>query len=217
MDEQSCHCNKGYAGGQYVLPPLPYEAVALEPFLDARTVTTHHDRHHAAYVAGANAAMETIRKVAGNVHGEAEASTAMRSLAFNLGGHILHSLYWKSLSPQPQEGPTGALADAVNAAFGSYEGFLRVFRGVAMGVQGSGWVVLGRERLSRRLVVLGVERHQDILLPGFKPLLACDVWEHAYYLRYLNNRAGYVDAFLRQADWASALKRMEHSCHEHKR
>ncbi len=216
MDEQSCLCNKGYADGQYVLPPLPYEAGALEPLLDARTVTTHHDRHHAAYVAGANAALEVIRKVAGNVYDEASVSSAMRKLAFNLGGHILHSLYWNSISPQVQDGPTGALADAINEAFGSYDGFMRVFRGVAMGVQGSGWVVLGRERLSRRLVVLGVEKHQDILLPGFKPLLACDVWEHAYYLRYLNNRAGYVDAFLRQADWAAALKRMERSCHEHK-
>lgn len=216
MDEQSCLFNKGYADGQYVLPPLPYEAAALEPLLDARTVTTHHDRHHAAYVAGANAALEVIRKVSGNVYDEASVSSAMRKLAFNLGGHILHCLYWNSISPQAQDGPTGPLADAINEAFGSYDGFMRVFRGVAMGVQGSGWVVLGRERLSRRLVVLGVERHQDILLPGFKPLLACDVWEHAYYLRYLNNRAGYVDAFLRQADWAAALKRMERSCHEHK-
>ena len=209
MDEQSCLCCKGYADGQYVLPPLPYEAVALEPLLDARTVATHHDRHHAAYVAGANAALEVIRKVAANVYDETAVSSAMRKLAFNLGGHILHCLYWNSISPQQQDGPAGALADAINAAFGSYDGFLRVFRGVALGVQGSGWVVLGLERLSGRLAVLGVERHQDILLPGFKPLLACDVWEHAYYLRYLNNRAGYVDAFLRQADWASALKRME--------
>ena len=216
MDKKTCHCCKGYADGSYVLPPLPYEADALEPLLDVRTVNTHHDRHHAAYVAGANAAAETLRKVAGNVYDEASVSSAMRKLAFNLGGHILHSLYWNSISPQAQDGPTGALADAINEAFGSYDGFMRVFRGVAMGVQGSGWVVLGRERLSRRLVVLGVEKHQDILLPGFKPLLACDVWEHAYYLRYLNNRAGYVDAFLRQADWAAALKRMERSCHEHK-
>ena len=216
MDEQSCLCCRGYADGRYVLPPLPYEPDALEPLLDARTVSTHHDRHHAAYVAGANAAAEVIRKVAGNVYDETAVASATRNLAFNLGGHILHCLYWESVSPQPQDGPTGALADAMNDAFGGYDGFLRVFRGVAMGVQGSGWVVLGRERLSRRLAVLGVERHQDILLPGFKPLLACDVWEHAYYLRYLNNRAGYVDAFLRQADWAAALKRMERSCHEHK-
>ncbi len=217
MDKKTCHCCKGYADGSYVLPPLPYEADALEPLLDVRTVNTHHDRHHAAYVAGANAAAETLRKVAGNVYDEAVASSAMRKLAFNLGGHILHCLYWDSISPEKQDGPTGALADAIQADFGSYDGFLRVFRGVAMGVQGSGWAVLGRERLSKRLTVLGIERHQDILLPGFKPLLACDVWEHAYYLRYLNNRAGYVDAFLRQANWAAALKKLEKHSHEQAR
>lgn len=214
MEAESCLCSRGYGDGHYVLPPLPYEAGALEPFLDAETVTIHHDRHHAAYVAGANAAAESIRKVAANVYDETMVSAATQRLAFNLGGHILHCLYWSSLCPEPQGAPEGALADAVNESFGGYDGFLRVFRGVAIGLQGSGWAVLGRERLSGRLAVLGIERHQDVLVPGFKPLLACDVWEHAYYLRYKNNRAGYVDAFLRQVDWAAAQERMEHrTCH----
>lgn len=204
----------GYADGHYVLPPLPYAPAVLAPLLDEETVLLHHDKHHAAYVAGANAAAETLRRVAeGDLAPEA-APPAMQLLAFNLGGHLLHSLYWESLSPSPQEGPSGAMADAINRSFGSYAGFERIFRAVTMAVQGSGWGVLGVDPASGLLRVLGVCRHQDVLLPGFEPILACDVWEHAYYLRYHNNRAGYLNSFLEYANWNNAAKRLNHICHE---
>lgn len=203
---------KGFAEGQYTLPALPYDISALEPLLDAETLTIHHDRHHAAYVEGANKAAHILQLVAEGELDESAASPAAQQLAFHLGGHILHSLYWRSMSPQAGQLPKGALAAAIESSFGTYAGFLNVFRGVAAGVQGSGWCVLGLAPMSQRLVLLGVRNHQDALIPGFKPLLACDVWEHAYYLRYHNNRAAYLTAFLKQADWAGVEKRFERCC-----
>lgn len=204
----------GYADGRYVLPPLPYEAVALSPVLDEETVLLHYEKHHAAYVAGANSAAETLRRIAvGELASEA-APAASELLAFNLGGHLLHCLYWNSLSPAPQEGPTGALADAINCSFGSYEGFERIFRAVTMAVQGSGWGVLAVDPASGLLRVMGICKHQEVFVPGLAPLLACDVWEHAYYLRYHNNRAGYLDAFMQHINWKNVQQRIKDIYHE---
>ena len=204
----------GYADGHYVLPPLPYAPSALAPLLDEQTVLLHHDKHHAAYVAGANAAADTLRNAAEGKTGPESAPEASQLLAFNLGGHILHCLYWESISPTPGGTPDGALADAINRSFGSYDGFERIFRAVALAVQGSGWAVLGTDPVSGLLRVAGICRHQDVLLPGFEPLVACDVWEHAYYLRYHNNRAGYIDTFLKYIDWKNADKRLKYNNHE---
>ena len=202
----------GYADGRYVLPPLPYSPVSLAPLLDEDTVLLHHDKHHAAYVAGANAAAGTLRRIsAGDLAPEA-APAAAELLAFNLGGHILHCLYWHSISPTPQKGPEGALADAINRSFGSYAGFVSLFRSITLAVQGSGWGVLGVDPMSGLLRIMGACRHQDVLVPGFQPLIACDVWEHAYYLRYRNNRAGYIDTFLDYIDWEKAEKRLTEIC-----
>lgn len=213
MKKKAC-ITCGYADGRYVLPPLPFAPAAVAPLLDEETVLLHHDKHHAAYVAGANAAAETLRRVAeGDLSPEA-APAATQLLAFNLGGHILHCAYWNSLSPTPQEGPSGAMADAINRSFGSYQGFERLFRSVTIAVQGSGWGVLGVDPVSGMLRVVGICRHQDALVPAFVPLLVCDVWEHAYYLRYHNNRAGYVNSFLEYANWNNAAELLNHICHE---
>lgn len=210
--KKKCTTACGYADGRYVLPPLPYSPAALAPLLDEETVLLHHDKHHAAYVAGANAAAETLRRVAAGDLAPEAAPAATDLLAFNLGGHLLHCLYWESLSPAPQEGPTGDMADALNRSFGSYEGFERVFRSVTLAVQGSGWGVLGVDPVSGLLRIMAICRHQDALVPGFVPLLACDVWEHAYYLRYHNNRAGYINAFLEYANWTNAAEHLTHIC-----
>lgn len=204
----------GYKDGRYVLPELPYAPVALTPVIDEETVLLHHDKHHAAYVAGANAAAETLRRVAAGDLSPEAAAAATELLAFNLGGHLLHCLYWESLSPTPQDGPCCALADAINRSFGDYGGFERVFRAVTLAIRGSGWGVLGIDPASGLLTIMGVCRHQDAIAPGFIPLIACDVWEHAYYLRYHNNRAGYIDKFLKYIDWEKANKRLENTCHE---
>ena len=212
MDIKETTC--GYENGEYILPPLPYEPTALEEVLDAETVLRHHDKHHAAYVAGANSAAGTLRRIAEGELATDLAPGAMEKLAFNLGGHVLHCLYWKSLSPEPQGAPGGVLADAINASFGSMEGFEKIFRAVTLGVQGSGWGVLGLDPVSGLLRVFGVQRHQDVFVPGVQPLMVCDVWEHAYYLRYHNNRAGYVDSFLKHIDWEKTQQRLTAICHE---
>lgn len=201
----------GYEDGHYVLPPLPYDVRALEPLLDAETVALHHSRHHAAYVAGANEAAETMRLIAMRELPENMTAAAAQNLAFNLAGHMLHTMYWGNIATTTGQAPAGELADAINEAFGSYLGFVRLFRSAALGVQGSGWAVLAKDAVSHRLVVLAARNHQDALLPRMRPLLVCDVWEHAYYLRYHNNRAGYVDAFMNQICWHTVAKRFNHN------
>ena len=206
----------GYADGQYVLPPLPYEINALEPLLDAETLDLHHSRHHAAYVAGANDAVARMRRIARGEEPDNMLPAAAHSLAFNLAGHMLHTLYWGNMTPEKGQCPQCCLADALNRAFGSYEGFVRVFRSAALGVQGSGWAVLATDAVSHELVVLAAHRHQDALLPRMRPLLVCDVWKHAYYLRYANNRARYVDTFMHQINWRTVEIRYNHNkekCH----
>lgn len=204
--ENHC-CKEGFAGGVYVLPPLPCEPSDYEPVLDAETVRLHHDCHHAAYVAGANSAMAELRRMADGKDDVNAAPCATRKLAFNLGGHLLHCLYWNSICKDSKPLTDAALMAALIEQFGDMDGFVRLFKSAAMGVQGSGWAVLAVEQMSRRLMILAVHRHQDALVSGIFPLLACDVWEHAYYLRYQNNRAAYVDAFIRHINWEWVARR----------
>lgn len=204
--ENHC-CKEGFAGGVYVLPPLPCEPSDYEPVLDAETVCLHHDCHHAAYVAGANSAMAELRRMADGKDDVNAAPCATRKLAFNLGGHLLHCLYWNSICKDSKPLTDAALMVALIEQFGDMNGFVRLFKSAAMGVQGSGWAVLAVEQMSRRLIILAVHRHQDALVSGICPLLACDVWEHAYYLRYQNNRAAYVDAFIRHINWEWVARR----------
>lgn len=211
---KSIHPTCAWSDGRYVLPPLPYDAAALEPFLDEQTALLHHDKHHAAYVAGANEAADALRRVQEGDLPPTAAPDAASRLAFNLGGHILHCLYWESMTPEEGGRPAGELADAVNRSFGGFEGFEKVFRAVTAAIQGSGWGVLGVDPVSGRLRIFGIHRHQDSLIPGFLPILACDVWEHAYYLRYKNDRAGYIDSFLRHIDWERTHQRLTAIYHE---
>lgn len=211
----NCEDHKhGYMEGHYVLPPLPYDVKALEPWIDAKTLEIHHDRHHATYVSGANEAMTKLRELTRAELPCSLAADLTRDLSFNLAGHILHSVYWLSMSPQPKSEPTGELLEAISRDFSSLTGFLRLFRCLALTVKGSGWVVLGLESISRRLVLYAVHRHENAMTPAYKPLLVCDVWEHAYYLQYENKRADYVDAFLKVMDWHHAERKFERNCHE---
>lgn len=198
----TCSCTIGYTNGQYKLPDLPYDAVSLELFLDADTIRLHHDRHHAAYVNGANAAAASLQAIARGEAPSADAGAATRNLTFNLAGHMLHCIYWQSISPEPQSAPSGALAAALDSCFGGFESFCEQFRRIVLSIQGNGWGVLATDPLSKKLIILAVHSHQDALVSGIWPLMACDVWEHAYYLRYRNDRAAYVDAFIRHIDWA---------------
>ncbi len=198
-----CHLH-GYANGAYTLPPLGYDACALEPFLDEATVLQHHGQHHDAYVSGANNARKQLREIAHGARSIELTSSLTKALAFHLSGHLLHCVYWKSLAPMPHHTPEGELADAINEVFVNYEGFIRSFTQLANSLQGAGWVVLGIDMMSSKLCLHTIEQHQYGMSPCFVPLIACDLWEHAYYLRYHHNRSGYVNAFIQQLDWTFA-------------
>jgi Fe-Mn family superoxide dismutase len=190
----------------YELPPLPYAYDALAPTLDERIVRTHHDKHHAGYVKGLNAALATLAKAraAGDL---ADVRAVSRDLAFNGSGHILHTLYWQSLRPGAATQPEGVLRTALERDFGSVEKFMAQFAAAAKAVAGSGWAVLAYEPVGKRLLCLEAENHEKLTLWGVAPLMACDVWEHAYYLQYANDRGAYVDAVCKIIDWPGTAQR----------
>jgi len=193
-------------GAAYELPPLPYAYNALEPTLSEQLLRVHHDRHHAGYVNGLNRTLAAL--------GEARAAgdfsairTLSRNLAFHASGHVLHSLYWASMRPGREGQPRGTLRRALERDFGSLEKFRSQFAAAAKAVEGSGWAALVHEPLGNRLLVLQVQNHQNLAIWGSVPLLVCDVWEHAYYLQYANNRGAYVDAFSKIIDWDGVARR----------
>jgi Fe-Mn family superoxide dismutase len=202
----------GVKDGLYALPKLPYSYEALEPAYDAATLHLHHEKHHAAYVAGLNAALAKLAdaRKAGDY---AAVKALSQAVAFHGSGHILHCLFWCSMSPDaiktPQD-PTGPLEGAIKASFGSIEAAKAQFAAATKDVEGSGWGVLAYEPMADKLLMLQAEKHQNLTVWGVTPLLVCDVWEHAYYLKYQNRRADWVDAFVKQlANWSFAAKMYE--------
>jgi Fe-Mn family superoxide dismutase len=194
--------------GEYALPPLPYDYDALEPHLDKQTLTLHHDKHHAGYVRGLNGALAKLAAAReGGDPGVVPGLT--KALAFHGSGHVFHCLYWASMKPNGGGRPGGDLAKHIDRDFGSYDAFVAHFGTVTKKVNASGWGVLALEPMQNRLVVLGAEKHENVLFAGTVPLMICDVWEHAYYLKYQNNRGAYVDAFLKNlVDWSAVGKRL---------
>lgn len=200
--------------GPYVLPPLPYGYADLEPYIDAETMKLHHDIHHAGYVRGANAAvaeLEAIRRTGGDTIKQVRSATD--KLAFNLSGHLLHSLFWTSVRKEGGgDPPTGSNAGKmILRDFGSLDAFRANLAGAAVQVQGSGWGVLGYEPTAQRLLVLQAEKHQNMGVCGAVPLLALDVWEHAYYLKYQNKRSQYISAFMKLINWENVEKRLQYA------
>ena len=185
----------GFKDGKFVLPPLPYDYAALEPAVDEQTMKLHHDIHHAAYVKGANAALDALAAIAAGTGDAALTGHWNNELAFHGSGHALHVLFWNGMKKGGST-PTGALASAIDASFGSVERFTKLFTATATAVQGSGWAILGYDALSKRLQIVQAEKHQNQTLQSITPILAIDVWEHAYYLKYQNKRADYIKAFL---------------------
>jgi superoxide dismutase, Fe-Mn family len=184
----------------YTLPELDYDYAALEPHLAARIVELHHDKHHATYVGGANAAGEKLEQARGE--GSFDTIDQLeKNLAFNVSGHVLHSLLWKNMAPGAGGEPEGELAAAIGEQLGGREAFRAQFEAVALGVQGSGWSVLAWEPLAGRLVVEQVYDHQSNVGQGSVPLLVLDMWEHAFYLQYENVKADWVKAFWNLVNW----------------
>jgi superoxide dismutase, Fe-Mn family len=186
--------------GQFELPLLPYSFDALEPSIDAETMQLHHDKHHAAYVKGANDAIERISAIRKGKVDQSAASDWMDKLTFNLSGHLLHAIFWAEMGPRGAK-PTGAIAGDIQNQFGSIENFQDHFSAAATQVQGNGWGVLAFDPVSRRLLILQARNHQLNVAWNAIPLLVIDVWEHAYYLKYRNLRAEYVKAFWNIVNW----------------
>jgi Fe-Mn family superoxide dismutase len=190
----------------YTLPDLPYDYGALEPHYSGQIVEIHHDKHHAAYVAGAN---QTLEKLAtARAEGEFSALVGLeRTLAFNLSGHVLHSIFWTNLAPSGGDRPIGELAAAIDEHFGRFDAFRAHLSQATITVQGSGWGVLAWEPLGRRLIIEQVYDHQGNLSNGATPLLVIDAWEHAYYLQYRNLRADFVSAIWNVVNWTNVAER----------
>jgi Fe-Mn family superoxide dismutase len=192
---------------QYALPKLAYGYDALEPHLSRELLELHHDAHHAAYVKGAN---DTLDKLEDARHerrfdyiGQLE-----KSLAFNVAGHVLHSLLWKNLTPDGSGEPDGELAAALERDFGDFAAFKEQLTAAAAAVQGSGWGALSWEPLGRRLVVEQVYDHQGNTGNATVPILVVDMWEHAYYLQYRNKKAAWLEAFWQLVNWNDVALRL---------
>lgn len=197
------------AKGEYTLPALPYGKDALEPHIDAETMEIHHTKHHAAYVTGLNKALAELKRIRENQGDVALIKHWSRELAFHMGGHVNHSLFWKLMAPAGKGGggeASGELAKAITRDFGSWEKFVGHFKAAATQVEGSGWAWLMLDPISKRLVILTMEKQQDLLVGGYRPIMGVDVWEHAYYVKYRNKRSDYVNAFMQVANWGMAGK-----------
>lgn len=197
----------------HVLPPLPYANNALEPHIDELTMQIHHDRHHGTYVNNLNAALEahpdlqtkSVEDLISSINSVPEdIRTVVRN---NGGGHANHSLFWDLLSPNGGGQPTGAVADAINAAFGSFDQFKGDFAKAATGRFGSGWAWLVAD--GGKLAITSTPNQDSPLMDGKQPILGLDVWEHAYYLKYQNKRPDYIAAFWNVVNWAEVNRRFE--------
>lgn len=195
-----------FVAGKYALPDLPYALDALEPHYEARTLRIHHDKHHAGYVRGLNAALAKL--AAARQAGQYDAVKDLsRAVAFHGSGHVLHTLFWHSMTPKGSQVPA-SLAGAMKKSFGTVEAGMAHLAAAANAVEGSGWGVLAYEPVADALLVLQAEKHQNLAVWGAAPLLVCDVWEHAYYLQYNNRRADFVSAFMKIANWEFAAARL---------
>lgn len=186
---------------RYELKPLPYAYEALEPVISREIMQLHHDKHHAAYVIGANTALEKLEKNRSGELPELDVKATLRDLSFHVSGHLLHELFWEIMQPVGVEyDQIQSLEDAVKISFGSFDSLKKQFSAVAKSVEGSGWAVMYTTP-EKELLLMSVEKHNLNHLPGFKPVLALDVWEHAYYLDYKSDRGAYVEKWWEVINW----------------
>jgi Fe-Mn family superoxide dismutase len=197
-------------GKFYSLPDLPYGYNALVPHMSEEQLKIHHDKHHMAYVKGANAILEKLDK-ARSENTDLDIKATLKELSFQIGGHVLHSLFWGNLAPAGKGGgsPASTMAKEIENEFGSYERFKKEFSQAAAGVEGSGWAALTYCMQTKRLIIMQIEKHNTNVYPMFGIVLVIDVFEHAYYIDYKNERAKFIDAFWNIVNWAEVNKRLE--------
>jgi Fe-Mn family superoxide dismutase len=192
----------------YTLPPLPYDFGALEPHVSGKIIELHHDKHHAAYVAGANTALEALAESRAK-HDFSKIAALERALAFHVSGHVLHSLFWQNMAPKRGGEPEGALARQIAADFGSFASFREQLVNTAMTIMGSGWAALSWDPVGKRLLTVQIHDHQSQITQGGLPILVLDAWEHAYYLQYGPDKKKFFDAIWNVWNWEDVAARFE--------
>ena len=192
----------------YTLPDLPYDYGSLAPHIAGEIMELHHSKHHQTYV---NALNDTVEKLAAaRENGDFGSIVGLeKTLAFNLGGHVNHSIFWKNLSPDGGDKPDGELAAALDESFGSFDAFQAHFTAAATTIQGSGWAVLGWDTVGNRLLIHQLYDQQANLPAGQVPVVMLDMWEHAFYLQYRNVKPDYVKAWWNVVNWTDAAQRFE--------
>jgi superoxide dismutase, Fe-Mn family len=201
----------------FTLPKLPYDYNALAPYISEEQLKLHHDKHHQAYVNGAN-------KLLANIDEAMKTGTQLdywisfgyvkalaKELAFNIGGHMMHTTFWENMAPAGKGGggqPGGAIADVINKEFGSFDTFKKMFSVTATSTEGSGWAALAMHPCIGRPIIVQIEKHNINVIPNFQILMALDVWEHAYYVDYKNDRAKFVEAFWNVVNWDKVNKNL---------
>ena len=199
----------------YKLPQLAYGYKDLEPYISEQQLTIHHQKHHLAYVNGANAILEKLSN-ARTDGADLDMKATLKELSFNIGGHLLHSLFWENMRPSfaksdlasASQGPQEKLADIINGEFGSFERFKKEFTQAALSVEGSGWAALTFCTQTQRPIIMQIEKHNTNVYPAFKILMVLDVFEHAYYLDYKNERAKFIEAFWDIINWEKIAERL---------
>jgi len=194
--------------GFYALPKLNFSYGDLAPHISEEQLKIHYEKHHQAYVNGANAILQKLDKARSD-GADIDMKATLKELSFQIGGHLLHSLFWGNLSPKGGGQPKGRLAEALEKEFGSFERFKKEFTQAAMSVEGSGWAALTFCRQTGRPIIMQVEKHNFNVYPMFRILMVVDVFEHAYYLDYKNDRAKFVENFWSIVDWNAVNKRLE--------
>jgi len=192
----------------YTLPDLPYDYGALEPHISGEIMQLHHDKHHQTYVNGLNTVLDQLAEARAN-GSFGPIGGLQKNLAFNLGGHTNHSVFWKNLSPDGGDKPDGELGAAIDEQFGSFDGFRDQFAANALDIKGSGWSILGWDPLGANLLIFQLYDQQGNVPVGITPILMLDMWEHAFYLQYRNVKADYVKAWWNVANWPDAAARFD--------
>ena len=193
----------------YSLPELPYDYAALAPYISEEQLRLHHQKHHQAYVNGANAVFEKLDK-SRREKTDLDMKATLKELSFHVGGFKLHNRFWENLAPAGKGGggsPKGELAKAIDGEFGSIDRFKKEFTQAATSAEGSGWAALTFCQRTKRLLIMQIEKHNVNVIPGYDLLMVLDVWEHAYYLDYRNDRAKFVDGFWNIVNWDAVAER----------
>ena len=195
----------------YVLPELAYSYDALVPYISEDLLRLHHDKHHAAYVNGANIILEKLDKSRID-NTDFDTKATFKELSFHIGGHILHSLFWKNIAPKSEHGGVElsmTIKKIIDEEYGSFDRFKKLFSQTAASVEGSGWAALTFCRQTNRPIIMQIEKHNINIYPMFKIIMVLDVWEHAYYLDYKNDRGKFIEAFWNIVNWTEINKRLE--------